>query len=206
MPKTIPRTGHSRIARAFTEPMTDVISPLHRTGLTNSSLARLQKSVGTLGPAAFSTASLQRWSAAQKGTTGRLALKLVTCRIEWDRSLASPMGVSPEAAFTAVHWRWQEVLESLPGGRSRWIKLASPVMPWPTLTPGPHDATRLRVALFLVPTADARQGLEVGFANGVKWARPDGRPLRVALRPALRHFDTSTLPRALPPFVLSEAE
>jgi hypothetical protein len=57
----------------------------------------------------------------------------------------------------------------------------------------------------LLRTADAAQGLEVGFAEGVRWVRPDGKPVRVALRPALRRFNAQEGPRALPAFVATEA-
>lgn len=199
MPDKTRRPGRS------TALVPDEIPPLWRTDMPRAGMSKLHKALGTLGPGAFRTAVLRKWSDSIGGSGGGVARQIVTCCIEWDRSLGLPAGVAPEAAFTAAHWRWQQVKEFLPGGRVRWLSLASPVLPGPTLTAGPGDDARCRVGMLLVRTADAEQGLEVGFAEGVSWLRPDGRPVRVVLRPALRRFGVSEGPRALPPFVVSEA-
>ena len=199
MPDKTRRPGRS------TALVPDEIPPLWRTDVTRGGMSKLHKAVSALGPGAFRTAALRKWSDSIEGSGGGVARQVVTCCIEWDRSLGSPAGVAPEAAFTAVHWRWQQVKEFRPGGLVRWIELASPVLPGPTLTASPGDEARCRVGILLLRTADAAQGLEVGFAEGVRWVRPDGKPVRVALRPALRRFNAQEGPRALPAFVATEA-
>lgn len=189
----------------LTVQMPDEIPPLWRTDVTRGGMTKVHKALAALGPGAFRTAALRKWSDSIAGSGGGVARQIVTCRIEWDRSLGLPAGVAPEAAFTAVHWRWQQVKEFLPGSRVRWIDLASPVLPGPALTATSGDDARHRVGILLVPTTNASQGLEVGFAEGVRWVRPDGRPLRVALRPALRRFSAQEGPQSLPAFVVTEA-
>lgn len=201
MPERTPRVT----ARRTNVMLPDEVPPLRRTDLPRGGLLKLQKALGALGPGPIRTAALRKWSDSISGTGGGLARQVVTCSIEWDRSLGQPAGVAPDAAFTAVHWRWQQIKEYLPGGRVHWFDIASPVLPGPVLTATPGDEARCRVAILLLLTADADQGLEVGFADGVRWVRPNGRPLRVALKPALRRFSGSGGPRALPAFVLSEA-
>lgn len=62
------------------------------------------------------------------------------------------------------------------------------------------------MSLLLLPTQDAKQALEVGFALGADWIGPDGRRVRVGVRPALRYFGPAVGPAALPAFVLHAAD
>lgn len=47
--------------------------------------------------------------------------------IKWNRVIGAPLTERMSDAFVIQVWRFQEVLEYMPGGISRWIKLTIPV-------------------------------------------------------------------------------
>lgn len=184
----------------------DEVQPLKRSGISRSALARLQGEIAHQGLALSKNAALKSWASTLGGASANLARSLVLTRIEWSRALGRPHARALADAFTAVHWRWQEVKMFKPGGAVRWIGLSSPVLPPPVLTEGPHDDTTWRVSVLLLPTHHTKQALELGFAPASDWKGPDGRRVRVAMKPALRYFGPGNGPVVLPAFVLSAAD
>lgn len=185
--------------------LADELAPLQRPAMPARTLNQLKGALAQQGPGVWKGAAFETWARAQTGAAGAWARQLVLARIEWDRSLGRPQALPLAEAFAAVHWRWQDIKMFTPGGGVRWISLSSPVLPGPVLGEGPHDDVRWRVSVLLLPTSNAKQALELGFAPAAGWKAPSGRPVRVALRPALRYFGPAEGPQSLPVFVVRAA-